>query len=392
MVNDEFYTPAKTIIDELKYYGYDGFFRGKTIYLPCDYDATLPYVKKEIRTVKTVEGFIEFEDKITIYRVIPELFTEEEKNNGPRNCQFVAYLTEHKEDFGIKDIYISGYDALSNEGLRFQDAPFDAFDIIITNPPFSQMDEWISKITNFGMNGGKFIFLAPLSILTNTFAFPHFKNNHFWCGYTEPSKYEDVNGNVISSYLPSVWLTNMDVKVHKRKRVLSKSWKDHPEEYMLYWNYKAIDVPSIDNIPYDFKGVMGVPATFLKDLHPDQFEIIGLGVGKAQFQSLPGWIKKEGWTFKKYLEYADTPATSHAFDVSSVLILSKDLEHPYKQPFCKILIKNKEIYSDRTYYDYDDAVNFLKNELKTKKADDIWSPKLYKSRSNKKVKHGKTGE
>lgn len=91
MANDEFYTPAKTIIDELKYYGYDGFFRGKTIYLPCDYDATLPYIRKELRTVKTVEGFLELEleDKIIIYKVIPELFTEEEKNNGPRNCHLL---------------------------------------------------------------------------------------------------------------------------------------------------------------------------------------------------------------------------------------------------------------------------------------------------------------
>ena len=29
--NDEFYTQSKTIIDELKYYGYDGLFKDKTI-------------------------------------------------------------------------------------------------------------------------------------------------------------------------------------------------------------------------------------------------------------------------------------------------------------------------------------------------------------------------
>ncbi len=389
MANDEFYTPAKTIIDELKYYGYDGFFKGKTIYLPCDYDATLPYVKKEIRTVKTVEGFIEFEDKITIYKVIPELFTEEEKNNGPRNCQFIAYLTEHKDDFGIKDIYISGYDALTGEGLRFQDAPFNAFDIIITNPPFSQMDEWIAKIIDFKNNGGQFLFLAPLSVLTNTFAFPYFKNGDFWCGYTEPSKYENANGETLDEYLPSVWITNFDVKKHKPKRVLSKSWEDHPEEFMPYWNYKALDVPSINNIPYDYKGVMGVPATFLKDLRLDQFEIVGLGQGKEQFQSLPGWISRKNWSFKQYLEYADTPKTAHSFDVSSLLVLSKDFEHPYKAPFCKVLIKNKEIDSNRKYFDYEDVVKWLTKVLETTNPDDIWDKKLYKPHSNKKVKHGK---
>ena len=388
-INDEFYTPAETIINELKWYGYDGLFKDKTIYLPCDYDATLPYVKKEIKTVKSVSGFIEFSDEVTIYKVMPELFKEEDKDNYPRNCQFIAYLTEHKEDFGIKDIYISGYDALTGEGLRFQDAPFEEFDVIITNPPFSQMDEWINKIIEFKNMGGEFIFLAPLSILTNTFAFPHFKDANFWCGYTEPSKYEDSEGNLINSYLPSVWLTNLDVKKHKIKRVLSKSWKDHPEYYMPFWNYKAINVVSINDIPYDYKGVMGVPATMIKDIHLDQFEIVGLGQGKEQFQALPGWIDRTDWTFKKYLEYADTPKTAHSFDVSSLLVLSKDLIYPYKAPFCKVLIKLKELVPGREYYDYEDVVKFVKKELLTKSPDDIWDNKLYKSRSNQKVKQGK---
>lgn len=391
MVNDEFYTPAKTIIDELKYYGYDGLFKGKTIYLPCDYDATLPYIKKEIKQVEfEFLGSVATED-VVVYKVIPELFTEEEKNQGPRNCQFVAYLTEHKEDFEIKDIYISGYDALTGKGLRFQNAPFEAFDVVITNPPFSQMKEWITKIIDFKNKGGHFIFLAPLSILTNTFAFPYFKNGDFWCGYTEPSKYENAKGEILSNYLPSVWLTNFDVKLHKRKRVLSKSWKDHPDEYMPYWNYKAIDVPSIDNVPHDYKGVMGVPATFLKDIHLEQFEIVGLGQGKEQFQSLVGWINRKDWTFKKYLEFADTPKTAHSFDVSSLLVLSKDLEHPYKAPFCKVLIRNKEIINEKVYYDYEDVIEWVKTELSQKEPDDIWNKKLYKNRSNKKVKHGKGG-
>lgn len=387
--NDEFYTPAETIINELKWYGYDGLFKGKTIYLPCDYDATLPYIKKEIKTVKTVMGFLELSEKVTIYKVDPTLFTEEDKNHGPRNCQFVAYLTIHKEEFGIKDIYISGFDALTGKGLRFQDAPFDEFDIIITNPPFSQMDEWIDKIAEFQKKGGQFIFLAPLSILTNTFAFPYFKSQTFWCGYTEPSKYEDAQGNKINSYLPSVWITNLDVKKHKPKRVLSKSWHDHPEDYMPYWNFKAINVSTMDDIPYDYEDVFGVPATMLKDLHPDQFEIIGLGQGKEQFQSLPGWINKNSWTFKDYLKYADTPSTAHSFDISSLLITSKDLIYPYKAPFCKVLLKNKELEEGKRHYNYNDVVNFVNSQLKAKEANEIWNQKLYKSRSNTTVKKGK---
>jgi len=397
LANDEFYTPADTIINELKYYGYDGYFKGKTIYLPCDYDATLPYIKKEIKKVSFELFGTSVEEKVEVYKVIPELFTEEEKNCVPRNCQFVAYLTEHKKDFGIKDIYISGFDALTKKGLRFQEAPFECFDIVITNPPFSQMEEWIEKIIDFKNKGGHFIFLAPLSILTNTFAFNYFYNKDMWCGYTEPNSYENADGNKIDSYLPSVWLTNFDVKLHKRKRVLSKSWKDHPDEFLPYWNFKGIDIKGVDDIPYDYKGIMGVPATFLKDLHDDQFEVVGWSQGREQLSQLKGMIdkEKEGYTTNMIRlnntggMYTKCTGTGGVASSKIVIYTTLELKDPYKCPFCKLLIKNKDIVKDRKYYDYDDVCKWLKKELETKKPDEIWNDKIYKKRSNQKVKHGK---
>lgn len=396
-INDEFYTPAESIINELKWYGYDGEFKGKTIYLPCDYDATLPYLKKEVKNIKSVDGFIEFNDEVTIYKVMPELFTENDKNNAPRNCQFVAYLTEHKEDFGIKDIYISGYDAITGEGLRFQDAPFDQFDVIITNPPFSQMNDWINKIVEFSRQGGEFIFLAPLSILTNTFAFPHFKNQDFWCGYTEPNKYEDANGDKINSYLPSVWLTNFSVKLHKKKRVLTKSWKDHPEDYLPYWNFEAINVNSVLDIPYDYSGIIGVPATFMKDLLIEQFEIIGLGQGGNQFSSLEGFIDKESQGFTTDMIrtmnnggiYSKNKTTAGVASSKIVLYTTVDLYLPYKVPFARILIRLIDKVEDRKYYDYSDVLDWVHSQLKTKQPNQIWSSKCFKINDNSKVKQGK---
>lgn len=392
-VNDEFYTPAQTIINELKYYGYDGFFKDKTIYLPCDYDATLPYIKKEVKKVTHIEGpmKIKFDDEYEIYKVVPELFTEKEKDNVPRKCQFVAYLTEHKDDFGIKDIYISGYDALTGKGMKFQDAPFDLFDVIITNPPFSQMKDWINKIVDFAKKGGEFVFLAPLSITTYTWAYPYFKDGTFWCGYTEPSRYENQEGELLSTYLPSVWLTNLEVKKHKPKRVLSKSWKNKPDEFMPYWNYKAINICSINDIPYDYKGVMGVPATFLKDIHPDQFEIVGFGVGKDQFIKLPGFIDKSNYSredFKKYFENGSGDPDNQYSRRNGKVFTSLDGENPFKQPFAKMLIRNKVLIQENNY-DYDDVIKWIESQLKTAKPMDIWNPIVFKEGSNRKIKHGK---
>ena len=46
--------------------------------------------------------------------------------------------------------------------------------------------------------------------------------------------------------------------------------------YLHYDNYDAIEVPYTDAIPSDYKGVMGVPISFLDKYCPEQFEILGM--------------------------------------------------------------------------------------------------------------------
>ena len=48
------------------------------------------------------------------------------------------------------------------------------------------------------------------------------------------------------------------------------------ENYPHYDNYDAIEISKTAEIPDDYKGVMGVPITFLDKYNPEQFEIIGL--------------------------------------------------------------------------------------------------------------------
>ena len=60
-----------------------------------------------------------------------------------------------------------------------------------------------------------------------------------------------------------------NLKYSKHKEIKGK------KAYDKYDNYDAIDVPFTDSIPKDYKGVMGVPITFLDKYNPDQFEIVG---------------------------------------------------------------------------------------------------------------------
>ena len=60
------------------------------------------------------------------------------------------------------------------------------------------------------------------------------------------------------------------VKRHE-EMILYKTY--NKEEYPQYDNYDAIEVSRTKDIPIDYKGVMGVPITFMNKFNPEQFEI-----------------------------------------------------------------------------------------------------------------------
>jgi len=58
--------------------------------------------------------------------------------------------------------------------------------------------------------------------------------------------------------------------------------------YRKYDNFDAIEVPFTDAIPSDYRGVMGVPITFLDKYNPEQFEILGCSYDYGRPE---GWEK-----------------------------------------------------------------------------------------------------
>lgn len=79
------------------------------------------------------------------------------------------------------------------------------------------------------------------------------------------------------------------------------------KDYPRYFNYNGIEVDKTVRIPYDFKGHMGVPVTFLTKYNPEQFEIIGKGVQVEKTKRFPGdkatlWVEKNGKPHKAPFE------------------------------------------------------------------------------------------
>ncbi len=131
------------------------------------------------------------------------------------------------------------------------------------------------------------------------------------------SRIKIVDGIKYFSMGRIVWYTNLYTTKRHNELILYKKYS--PKEYPEYSNYKAINVDKVTDIPMDYKGVMGVPITFIDKYNPDQFQIIG--------QTHSGDNSKE------------------------VELLRRDREHRHrgiiqgesKEKYARILIKNKKV-------------------------------------------------
>lgn len=61
-----------------------------------------------------------------------------------------------------------------------------------------------------------------------------------------------------------------------RRYYTLQTYYGNESEYPTYDNYDAINVNKVADIPMDYKGLMGVPITFIDKYNPEQFEILGI--------------------------------------------------------------------------------------------------------------------
>jgi hypothetical protein len=158
-------------------------------------------------------------------------------------------------------------------------------DIVVTNPPFSLFREYIGQLMEYEK---KFLIIGNQNNVTYKEVFPLIMHNKVWLGYKsgdmafrvpddyearETRYWEDESGQKWRSLGNICWFTNLDH--NKRHEELDLVCRYSEEEFPKYDNYDAIEVNRVDNIPFDYDGVMGVPITFLDKYNPEQFEILG---------------------------------------------------------------------------------------------------------------------
>ncbi len=315
--NDEFYTQYGDIQKEIEaYLEYNSdVFRDKVVYCNCDD----PFESNFFRYFVLNFNKLGLKQLVTTsYKSSPVantqlgLFGDDKtltKSKGRPKLTANKFIINEVHDidgdgeFNLKDVAKqlkankhNEWTPLEGEGDFRSDECVDLLkqsDIVVTNPPFSLFKEYVKQLFDYNK---KFVIIGNKNSVTYKEIFPLIKDNKMWSGKTEWSgglwfvtmdgtDVDKVIDGVNMKNVSSVWFTNLDhgrrhqplplmtmeenLKYSKHKEIKGK------KAYDKYDNYDAIEVPFTDSIPSDYKGVMGVPITFLDKYNPDQFEILG---------------------------------------------------------------------------------------------------------------------
>lgn len=376
--NDEFYTQYEDIQKEINsYIEFDPIvFRGKTILLPCDDPEWSNFTK----------FFAQNFENFGLKKLISTSYAADSK---PANIPYQCSLFEtespnfdklktrgHGKIFTLdRDINNSGsidyddieWDYLEGDGdFRSDEVKKlrDEADIIITNPPFSLFREFFAWIME---KDKKFIIIGNQNAISYKDVFPFIKNNKVWLGpsihsgdreFRVPGNYPlnaagfriDEKGNKYIRIKGVRWFTNIDHgRRHQKLPLMTEDdnikFSRHKEikgiGYRKYDNYDAIEVPYSDAIPSDYKGMMGVPITFLDKHCPEQFELVG--ITKTWFgtaiKTYPQQIQTDRAGNKQIVtKLNDGAALKHIVKPDKEIYYEIDGEY-YTQVYVRILIR-----------------------------------------------------
>ena len=314
--NDEFYTQYHDIEHEMTaYLEYNpNTFRGKIVLLPCDDPEWSNFTKffaqnfERLGLKKLISTSYAVESKNYKKNYQPTLFEKKDPQYDKSKTRIngkIFTLTRDKSGDGKIDVNDLEWTYLKGDGdFRSEEIKKlrDKADIIITNPPFSLFREFLAWIVEAHKG---FVIIGNMNAITYKEVFPLIKNNKMWTGtrfnqrvngknmtFAVPDDYKltgtevEINsdGKKMISVSGTGWFTNIDNGRRHQPLILmtmadnfkfSKHKEIKRKKYKKYDNYDAIEIPFTDAIPSDYKGVMGVPISFLNKYNPKQFKILG---------------------------------------------------------------------------------------------------------------------
>ena len=305
--NDEFYTQYYDIEKEVNAYleFNPDVFKDKIILCPCDDPEWSNFTRyfaqnfEKLKLKKLISTSYAFKSKgvkgkylITIFERKNPKFDKDKVEIKGKN--FTLIEDRNKDNrIDINDLdykYLEGDgDFRSEEVTKLRDEA----DIIVTNPPFSLFRGFLAWIVEAKK---QFLIIGNINAITYKDVFPLIKNNKVWLGpsitsgdreFEVPKEIVDMNkftgkireGKYFQRVVGVRWFTNLE---HGRRHLPIPLMEEAEiikfvtkKPFKKYDNYEAIEVSLVKNIPKDYKGIMGVPISFLDKYNPNQFKILG---------------------------------------------------------------------------------------------------------------------
>lgn len=265
---DEFYTQLSDIERELRFY--KKHFKDKIVFCNCD----------DARISNFYKYFVQNFKQLGLKRLICACCKKTEP------AFYYEYADNGKRNPTLKDVsfFKGDGDFRSGESVEL----LKKADIVVTNPPFSLFREYISQLDGYGK---KFLIVGNINAITYKEVFALIKENKAWMGvnmgrgisgFIVPEHYElygletKINdaGERIVSPNNCMWLTNLDNARRHEFIPLTKEYRGNENAYPRFDNCDAINVNKTQDIPMDYKGIMGGPITFLHKFNPEQFKIV----------------------------------------------------------------------------------------------------------------------
>ena len=243
--NDEFYTLASDIENEVKHYKHH--FKDKVVFLNCDDPEKSQFWQYFSKNFK----------HLGLKKLIATHY-------NPSEPTYMLELYHYNED-PIKTKLKGNGDFRNSESISL----LEESNIVITNPPFSIFREYLDQLFAYKK---KFLIIGSKDAVTYKNVFKAFKENNIWIGYNSVTSFLVPSGDIKN--VGAIWFTNLDIDKKNEKYPLYKKYD--PNEYEKYDNFDAIHVEKAKDIPIDYEGLMGVPYSFLKYFNHKQFELVGM--------------------------------------------------------------------------------------------------------------------
>jgi len=355
--NDEFFTQYYDIEKEINaYLEYNpNLFKNKIVLCPCDDPEWSNFTKyfaqnfERLKLKKLISTSYAFASKGIKGKYLITTFERKNKNFEEKKVEIKGKnFTLEKDITGDNHIDIADldYKYLDGDGdFRGEEVTKlrNEADFIITNPPFSLIREFLSWI----LEGEKqFLVIGNLNTITYKEVFPLIKNNKVWLGDNKSSKgnsmtFKDIFNNNVD--VASKWFTNID---HGRRHqelplmTMGDNLKYNnkmkgKKSYENYDNYNAIEISFTNTIPSDYKGIMGVPISFLDKYNPEQFEILGMCENVDLYR-----LKKKVYTTSECKEaYLKKFGKSGTYDLNASGVVTRN--NIQEKVYQRILIKHK---------------------------------------------------